>query len=66
MSNPKEMFEIAAEVNGVVFYLGPIMEEGLGDKRIVFTEDENFHVDVDEDIARACERIYENYYTSGK
>ena len=62
MSKSSELFEVATEINGVVFYLGPTMEDGLGDKRIVFTEDENFHIDVDEDIVRACERIYQNYY----
>ncbi len=59
-----DMYEVAAEINGVIFYLGPIFEEGDGDKRIVFTSDENYHIDTDEDIQQACKRIYENCYSS--
>lgn len=64
MTEMKDMFETATEINGVVFYLGPVFDDGQGDQRVVFTQDGNHHIDPDEDIQLACERLYNDYYAT--
>ena len=32
------------------------------DKKLVFTDNENFYIDLDEEETKACNRIFNNYY----
>lgn len=51
-------YEVITEVNGIKFYQGNI----IGQERIVFTDYENYRINADEDIIKACNRIYRLWY----
>ena len=55
-------FEVITVINNIVFYKGDILNNGVKQQQLIFTDDENFRVDIDEDLAKACNRIYRNYY----
>lgn len=46
-------------INDKFFYKGPVL---LDNKRLIYTDDENYHVDLDEDLEKACWRIYDMWY----
>lgn len=50
------------EINGIEFFRGNIINNGAKPELLIFTNDENFRVDIDEDPEKACKRIYRNYY----
>jgi hypothetical protein len=54
--------EIIITIQNIIFYKGNIIDNGMKREQIVFTNDENFRVDLDDDLIRACNRIYNNYY----
>lgn len=54
--------EVIAEINGVTFYKGNTINNGTKTELLIFTHNENFRVDIDEDPVKACKRIYRNYY----
>lgn len=58
----KKEFEFITKINDVNFYKGSIIDFGNKKEQIVFTDDENYRIDIDEDIIKACNRIYINWY----
>lgn len=58
----KKELEVIAEIDGVKFYKGNIIDNGNKKKLSIFTDDENFRIDIDENINKAIKRIYDNYY----
>ena len=46
----------------VKFYKGNIIDNGNKKELLILTDDENFRIDIDEDINKACKRIHHNYY----
>ena len=58
----KKELEVIAEINGVKFYKGNIIDNGNKKELLIFTDDENFRIDIDENINKAIKRIYDNYY----
>lgn len=46
-------------INGICFYKGNLL---LDNKQLIYTNDENYHVDVDENLEKACWRIYDLWY----
>ena len=58
----KKELEVIAEINGVKFYKGNIIDNGNKKELLIMTDDENFRIDIDEDINKAINRIYNNYY----
>jgi hypothetical protein len=55
-------FEIIIKINNIEFFKGNIINNGVKKEQLIFTKDENFRVDMDEDLIKACDRIYHNYY----
>ena len=51
--------ELITTINGIDFYFGGYNENGWNQ---IFTNDENFHVPKESDLAKECKRIYQNYY----
>lgn len=58
----KKELEVIAEINGVKFYKGNIIDNGMKKELLIMTDDENFRIDIDEDVDKAIARIYHNYY----
>jgi len=58
----KKNFEVIAEINNIKFYKGNVLNTGAEKQLLVFTDDENFRIAIDEDPVKACSRIYRNYY----
>jgi hypothetical protein len=58
----KKINEVITIINDVTFYKGNIIDNGMKKQLLIFTNDDNFRVDIDEDIQKACNRIYNNYY----
>lgn len=58
----KKPLEIAIAINGVNFYKGNTIDNGVKKQLLIFTDDENFRIDIDEELQKACNRIYNNYY----
>ena len=50
--------ELITNIKGVNFYKGAIIDNGLNKEVVIITDEENYRVDVDEDILKACARIY--------
>ena len=58
----KKKLEVVSTIECVNFYKGNIIDNGNEKQQVIFTDDENFRIDIDEDIQKACTRIYNNYY----
>ena len=58
----KKQMEIITTIENVTFYKGNVIDNGNKKELIIFTNEDNFRVDLDEDILKACNRIYNNYY----
>ena len=57
-----KQLEVITEIDGVKFYKGNIIDNGNKKELLIITDDENFRIDIDEDLSKACKRIYHNYY----
>ena len=57
-----KQLEVITEIDGVKFYKGNIIDNGNKKELLIITDDENFRIDIDEDLNKACKRIYHNYY----
>ena len=55
-------FEVITEINGIKFFKGNVIDNGCKKQLLIFTDNENFRIEIDEDILKACNRIYNNYY----
>jgi hypothetical protein len=58
----KKPLEIITTIKGVNFYKGNIIENGTKKQLLIFTVYDNYRIDIDEDLHKACNRIYNNYY----
>jgi hypothetical protein len=54
--------EVITTIEGIEFCKGNIIDNGMKKEQLIFTKDENFRIDIDEDIIKACSRIHRNYY----
>jgi len=60
--------EAITKIDNVTFYKGNIIYNGMKKQQLIMSNNEmdnigeNFRVDIDEDIIKACKRIYHNYY----
>lgn len=54
--------ELITNIKGIQFYKGNIINNGLKKERIIATDDNNYRIDEDEDILKACNRIYKLWY----
>ena len=54
--------ELITDIKGIKFYKGNIIDNGLKKERLVITDSENYRVDEDEDILKACNRIFKLWY----
>lgn len=52
--------DLITEIKGIKFYKGNLIKES--NRRVVYTDDENYRILEDEDILKACERIYKLWY----
>ena len=59
MSKQKEILTI---INGIKFYKGNIINNGNKKELIIYTDLENYRISTDEDILKACNRIYKLWY----
>lgn len=57
-----ENFELIINIKGVKFYKGVTVDTGEKVERIIMTDRESYRVDVDEDLLKACGRIYKLWY----
>lgn len=48
--------DMVANVQGIEFY------SRQSNPTLIITYNENYHIEADEDVQRACERIFDNYY----
>jgi len=55
-------FDKIITINRIDFFKGNIIDNGMKKEQLIFTNDENFRIDIDEDLEKACKRIYSNYY----
>jgi len=58
----KQKFELITTINSIKFFKGNTIDNGNKKEQIIFTNEDNFRIDIDEDILKACNRIYNNYY----
>lgn len=53
---------LIVSIEGIEFFKGSVIDNGTKKEQLIYTNDENFRIDIDEDPLKACQRIYHNYY----
>ena len=57
----KKKGELIISIHGIDFFDGGTNGNGF---RLVYTQDENFHIPINSEIKKECNRIYGNFYES--
>lgn len=54
--------ELIITIQGINFYKGNLINNGNKKERLIITDIDNYRIDEDEDIIKACNRIYNLWY----